>query len=121
MYGGRGGLFPQWESSGRAQGVTVKRGEWSRLLTETGRCHGDIMGIECDGPCTGFEHQGAGQRNADIANEIVGFEQAGVMNPRGEVGYQEAYDIENGHGAYLVYPSPTSGQKHDEGWDAKEV
>ena len=34
--------------------------EWSHLMV-TGQCHGDVMGIECDGPCTGFEHQGAGQ------------------------------------------------------------
>lgn len=27
----------------------------------TGQCRGDVMGIECNGPCTGFEHQGTGQ------------------------------------------------------------
>ncbi len=110
----------------------LERGAMSTEKEESGHCDNDDGQQSAE---TGFEgcarrpvgetardeHQGNGQRDADIANKVVGFEQAGTMNPGGEVGYQEAYDIENGHGAYLVYPSPTSGQKHDEGWDAEEV
>ena len=84
-----------------------------------GGFEGFVGGPSCQ--AAGEEHEGYGEGDADVSYEVVGFEEAGLVNPWGEVGDEEAYDVEQGHGADFVYPRPFAGEEHDERRGGEEV
>ena len=84
---------------------------------------GCFEGFACGpvGEAAGDEHEGYGEGDADVAYEVVGVEQSGLVDPAGEVGHQESDDVQDCHGAYFVYPAPPPGKQHDEGRGGEEV
>lgn len=89
--GGRGGMgvifFHNERAVAELKESLSREDEWSHLLTVTGQCRGDVMGIECNGPCTGFEHQGTGQRPAAAESIPVFWGSRGFTVHAGEANF----------------------------------